>query len=238
MDMVGGGTVGVGSGATTNIYLWNSQFPYVGNKIIVPMFQYNTMHDGVFDNPTLIPVELESFTAEAMGNDVILNWTTATETNNQGFEIERSFGEEFFVIGFISGMGTTSESHNYSFTDKNVESGHYSYRLKQVDFDGKYEYSKIVDVTVTAPFNFSLSQNYPNPFNPSTTIKYSIPTTEFVTLRIYDLFGQEVTTLVNEQKPQGDYSVNFDGSNLASGVYLYKIKAGNFTDSKKFVLLK
>lgn len=238
MDMVGGGTVGIGSGATTNIYLWNSQFPYVGNKIIVPMFQYNTMHDGVFDNPTLIPVELTSFTSEANENDVILNWTTATETNNKGFEIERSHSGEFFVIGFVSGMGTTSEPHNYSFIDKNVEAGHYSYRLKQVDFDGNFEYSEIVEVFVNAPCNFSLSQNYPNPFNPSTTIKYSIPTTEFVTLKIYDLFGQEVSTLVNEQKPQGIYIVNFDGSNLASGIYLYKITAGNFVDSKKFILLK
>ena len=241
MDMVGGGTVGIGSGATTNIYLWNSQFPYPQNKIIVPMFQYNTMHDGVFDNPTLIPVEIVSFTAETNANDVFLNWSTATETNNHGFEIIRlaqNVNENWERIGFISGMGTTSEPHNYSFIDKNLEPGHYSYRLKQVDLDGKYEYSKIVEVIVDLIYNFSLSQNYPNPFNPSTTIKYSIPTTEFVTLRIYDLFGQEISTLVNEQKQQGDYSIKFDGSNLASGVYLYKIKAGNFTDSKKFVLLK
>ena len=238
MDMVGGGTVGVGSGATTNIYLWNSQYPYLQNKIIVPMFQYNTMHDGVFDNPTYVPVELISFTAEANANNVILNWITATEINNQGFEIERSSEGKFFVLGIVPGMGTTSESHTYSFTDNNVEPGYYSYRLKQIDYDGKYEYSKIIDVIVNSPHSFSLSQNYPNPFNPSTKIMYSIKTSEFVSLIVYDLFGQEILTLVNEQKQQGNYTVNFNASDLASGVYLYQIKAGNFIDSKKLIILK
>jgi len=238
MDMVGGGTVGFGASATTNIYLWNSQFPYAETKIKVPMFQYNTMHDGVFDNPTYVPVELTSFTAEVKANNVLLNWSTATETNNRGFEIEKSYGEEFFVIGFIQGMGTISDPQNYSFVDKDVQARQYSYRLKQINFNGTYEYSRTIEVTVNAPYDFRLSQNYPNPFNPSTTIKYSIPTAEFVTLKVYDLYGQEVSTLVSEQKQEGSYSVKFDGSNLASGVYVYKLAAENFIDSKKFTLLK
>lgn len=238
MDMVGGGTVGFGASATTNIYLWNSQFPYAETKIKVPMFQYNTMHDGVFDNPTYVPVELTSFTAEVKANNVLLNWSTATETNNRGFEIEKSYGEEFFVIGFIQGMGTISDPQNYSFVDKDVQARQYSYRLKQINFNGTYEYSRTIEVTVNAPYDFRLSQNYPNPFNPSTTIRYSIPTAEFVTLKVYDLYGQEVSTLVSEQKQEGSYSVKFDGSNLASGVYVYKLAAENFIDSKKFTLLK
>jgi Secretion system C-terminal sorting domain/FG-GAP-like repeat len=238
MDMVGGGTVGIGSGATTNIYLWNSQLPYVGTKIIIPMFQYNTMHDGVFDNPTLVPVELTSFTAEVRSYNVLLNWTTATEINNQGFEIEKSFDGNFLVVGFVPGMGTTSEPQSYSFVDKNLTPGDYSYRLKQVDFNGSYEYSNIIEVSVNSLYNYSLSQNYPNPFNPTTSINFSIPQAEFVTLKVYDLFGQEVKTLVNERKQEGKYSVKFDGSDLSSGVYVYKITAGNFLDSKKFLLLK
>lgn len=238
MDMAGGGTVGFGSGATTNIYLWNSQLTYQANNIIIPMFQYNTMHDGVFDNPTYVPVELTSFTAEARTNDVLLSWSTATEINNRGFEIEKAVDGDFYVIGFLPGMGTTSEPQSYTFIDKNVASGQYSYRLKQIDFNGSFEYSNIIFVNVDLVGSFSLSQNYPNPFNPITTIKYSIITTEFVTLKVYNLFGEEVTTLVNEQKQAGNYSVKLDGSGLASGIYIYKITAGNFAGTKKLTLIK
>jgi hypothetical protein len=238
MDMAGGGTVGLGSSATTNIYLWNSQLTYQANNIIIPMFQYNTMHDGVFDNPTYVPVELTSFTAKARTNDVLLSWSTATEINNRGFEIEKAVDGDFYVIGFLPGMGTTSEPQSYTFIDKNVASGQYSYRLKQIDFNGSFEYSNILLVNVDLVGSFSLSQNYPNPFNPITTIKYSIITTEFVTLKVYNLFGEEVTTLVNEQKQAGNYSVKLDGSGLASGIYIYKITAGNFAGTKKLTLIK
>ena len=134
--------------------------------------------------PNIVPVELQSFTAEVIGSDVKLFWSTATETNNQGFEIERispirSKNDEVrrvgMKIGFVPGFGTTTEVHHYSFVDESLQSGDYQYRLKQIDFDGTFEYSNIIEVTVDAPTKFSLEQNYPNPFNPTTKIKYTIP---------------------------------------------------------------
>ncbi|NNG26252.1 MAG: T9SS type A sorting domain-containing protein [Ignavibacteriaceae bacterium] len=187
----------------------------------------------------VVPVELTSFTANSNGNDVNLNWTTASEINNQGFEIHRKMQNgEFRGVGFIDGNGTTTEIQNYSFTDENLSPGNYSYRLKQVDFDGTSELSDVIDVEVSAPIDYSLSQNYPNPFNPSTRISYSIPTDGYVTLKVYDVLGNEVASLVDEQKQSGKFDVNFNASALSSGVYYYQIKAGEFTSTKKLVLMK
>jgi hypothetical protein len=192
----------------------------------------------------IIPVELSSFTAGVTGNNVNLKWTTATEINNKGFEIQRS-ENNWIIIGFVEGNGTSTESHSYSFNDENVQPGEYQYRLKQIDFDGSFEYlpagqagSEIVEIKIPTPQTYSLEQNYPNPFNPTTSIEYSIPSSEFVTLRIYDLLGQEVSTLVNENKQAGNYKVEFDASSLSGGVYLYKLTAGSFTLSRKLILLK
>ncbi len=185
-----------------------------------------------------VPVELTSFTASANKGAVELNWTTATETNNQGFEIERrNESSEFILFGFVEGKGTTTEPQEYTYLDRNVTSGKYFYRLKQVDFNGRYEYSNEVEVDVT-PSTFSLEQNYPNPFNPSTTIRYSIPTSGFVTLKAFDVLGNEVATLVNEQKFAGSYEINFNASQLTSGVYFYTINAGSFVETKKMILMK
>jgi len=187
----------------------------------------------------VVPVELTSFTANSNGNDVNLNWTTASEINNHGFEIHRKMQNgEFRGVGFIDGNGTTTEIQNYSFTDENLSPGNYSYRLKQVDFDGTSELSDVIDVEVSAPIDFSLSQNYPNPFNPSTRISYSIPTDGYVTLKVYDVLGNEVASLVDEQKQSGSFDVNFNASALSSGVYYYTLKAGEFTSTKKLVLMK
>jgi hypothetical protein len=187
----------------------------------------------------VVPVELTSFTAAVSGKIVTLNWNTATEVNNNGFEIQRkSAGSDFVTVDFIKGHGTTQEAQAYAYTDKNVESGSYSYRLKQIDLDGSFNFSKIVEVEVKVPNKFELSQNYPNPFNPATTIKYEIAKETNVTLKIYDVIGNEVATLVNETKPAGTYQVIFDASNLSNGVYLYKIQAGNFTATKKLILMK
>ena len=190
-------------------------------------------------NHTIIPVELTSFAASVNGTSVNLNWSTATELNNSGFDIERkSSSSSWTKIGFVAGHGTTSEAKNYSYSDNNLGTGNYSYRLKQVDFDGTYEYSKAVEVEIVTPNNFELSQNYPNPFNPTTSIKFNMPEAGNVKLAVYNLLGQEVKTLVNGFRTAGAYTVNFDASNLSSGIYLYKIEMNNFTQVRKMTLLK
>ena len=186
-----------------------------------------------------VPVELTSFSAALNGNCVELSWSTATETNNRGFEIQKSYdGRKFITIGFVDGKGTTSQPETYSFADKMVSAGSYTYRLKQVDFDGTYKYSNTVEVKVNVPLTFSLSQNYPNPFNPTTTISWQSPVGGWQTLKVYDVLGREVATLIDEYKPAGKYDVEFDGSNYSSGVYFYKLRDVNYTQIKKMILLK
>jgi len=195
----------------------------------------------------IIPIELASFTSLINENAVTLNWQTETETNNQGFEIERKevlspqssvSKEEWNVLGFVNGNGTTTEPQSYSFVDRNLEAGKYNYRLKQIDFDGTFEYSNVIEVEIAVPLQFSLEQNYPNPFNPSTSIQYAIASKQFVTLKVYDVLGKEIATLVNEEKPAGNYEVKFDASKLASGIYYYQLRAGEFVETKKMTLLK
>jgi hypothetical protein len=196
--------------------------------------------------PAIVPVELVSFNANVSEAGVRLNWLTATETNNRGFEVEkREVGsrqlvignEEWDVIGFVNGNGTTTQTQSYSFIDKEVTSGKYQYRLKQIDFDGSYEYSDVVEVDI-APMKFSLSQNYPNPFNPSTKISWQSPLSSHQTLKVYDVLGKEVATLVDEFRDAGSYEINFDGSQLASGVYYYQLNVGEFVETRKMTYLK
>jgi len=187
-----------------------------------------------------IPVELTSFTANvnAEGN-VLLNWTTATEISNQMFEIQRKkqLGN-YFTIGYVNGHGTTTELQEYSYTDRIVEQEKYYYRLKQIDFDGSFEYSDEIEIDVTGPLTFSLEQNYPNPFNPSTIISYGIPVKSKVVLKVFDVLGKEVATLLNEEKPAGQYSIEFNAKDLPSGIYFYKLQAGSFVETKKMILIK
>jgi len=190
-----------------------------------------------------IPVELISFQATANGSDINLSWITATETNNQGFEVQSSAGSEFETIAFIEGHGTTTETQVYNYSDKNVYAGSYSYRLKQVDFDGTFEYSKVVEVDVLAPAKFALDQNYPNPFNPSTKIIYSIAVDSKVKLTVYNLLGETIATLVNATVAAGNQEVTYNGSNLNSGIYFYKLEAvgvdgSNFSQVRKMMLTK
>jgi hypothetical protein len=200
--------------------------------------------DYYFDNYMVvdllvIPVELTSFTAVDENGQVKLNWTTATELNNQMFEIQRRSSEgEYITIGYVDGYGTTTEPQEYSFVDNSALTGKFFYRLKQFDFGGRYEYSDEIEIEVTGPLAFKLEQNYPNPFNPSTLIKYSIPESGLVTLEVYNLLGEKISTLVNGVQQAGRYEVNFDASNLASGIYVYSLRAGSFNLVKKMLLMK
>jgi hypothetical protein len=186
----------------------------------------------------VLPVELSSFNANVNGTSVTLNWSTASELNNNGFEVQRKSGDEFVTISFIKGAGTTTETQNYSYSDEKLAIGKYSYRLKQVDFNGTFEYSNVINVDLFSPNEFVLDQNYPNPFNPSTIISFSVPQSSFVTLKVYDVLGNEVSTLVNETKEAGKYSVSFDAAGLSNGVYFYSINSDNFTSTKKMILMK
>jgi len=199
------------------------------------------------DDPTRIqdsglplPVELTSFTANVNNEgNVILIWSTATEINNQMFEIERkSIDGQYATIGFVNGYGTTTEPQEYSFFDNTVGTGTYFYRLKQIDFGGQYEYSDEIEVEVNAPLTFGLDQNYPNPFNPVTTISYSIPVEGLVTLKLYNTLGEEVAKLVEELKQAGNYTVKFNATSLISGTYFYRLQTENYTETKKMILLK
>jgi hypothetical protein len=146
--------------------------------------------------------------------------------------------QDWKTVGFEQGNGTTTEFHSYTFSDKNVEPGFYQYRLKQIDFDGSFTFSDIIEVEVQAPNLFTLEQNYPNPFNPSTVISYQLPVNSMVSLKIYDILGNEIATLVNEEKPAGSYEVEFKAATLPSGIYFYQLKAGAYSETKKMILLK
>lgn len=201
-----------------------------------------THGSGVFERSLIneiVPVELTSFTANTNGNVVTLNWVTSTEKNNKGFEVQRSINPyKWSVVGFVSGSGTSTRQHSYTFKDKNLPVGKYRYRLKQTDYDGSSEYSQIIDVTILSPNIFSLSQNYPNPFNPITKINYSIKDKGHVQLKVFDILGKEVTTLVNEDQAPGQYNIAFNGVNLPSGIYIYSLEMNNISLSKKMTLIK
>ena len=197
--------------------------------------------------PSNVPVEMNSFTASVNGNNVTLNWITATELNNKGFEIqrldmkevERTGTESWNKIGFVDGKGTLSESVSYVYNDRNLEPGHYSYRLKQIDLDGTTKLFTLDEaIEIAAPSNFFLEQNYPNPFNPSTRIRFNLPADEFVTLKIYNSLGQETAVLINENLKAGYHETGFSAANLPSGIYFYTLRAGNYTSVRKMQLIK
>lgn len=190
----------------------------------------------------IVPVELSSFSASVNSDNILLNWTTATELNNRGFEVERktTSTNDWDVLGYVEGRGTTTEPKTYSYQDYDVKSGRsYSYRIKQIDYNGNFTYYNLAQtIEFGSPVKFELSQNYPNPFNPATVISFSLPQKSNVTVKIYDILGNEVRTLINETKDAGKHSVNFNATSLSSGVYFYSIKAGNFTETKKMTLIK
>ncbi len=192
----------------------------------------------------VVPVELTSFAAAVSENGVALSWQTATETNNRGFEVERSIDNSAYnLVGFVDGFGTTTEKRNYIYTDKITAPGNYYYRLKQIDFDGSYEYSNVVEVDFSGISNYEIMQNYPNPFNPSTQIEFAIPVDAKVSIKVFSVLGQEVANLTNNQFAAGSHKVNFDASRLTTGTYIYSISAkgldgSEFTQSRKMLLMK
>jgi hypothetical protein len=198
-------------------------------------------HFQVSSDALPLPVELSSFSAQRVERGVELVWTTASEKNNAGFEVQRrsekQASEEWQVLGFVKGNGTTSDAKSYSFVDRTA-SGKVQYRLKQVDFDGTFEYSPVIEVEAGMPRTFELGQNYPNPFNPTTLISYQLPVASEVSLKVYDVLGREVMTLVNGKQDAGSYNLNFNASNLSSGVYFYRLQAGSFVQTKKMMLVK
>lgn len=191
-----------------------------------------------------VPVELTSFMATVLKNNVTLLWSTATETNNMGFQVERkAVGGEFQTVGYVNGNGTTTEKKEYAFTDAGLGAGKYTYRLRQVDFDGSSEYSSEVEADIIVPAEYSLGQNYPNPFNPSTSIEFALKADAKVTLRLFDALGQEVRTILSDNYATGNYKIDFNASSLNSGVYFYTIEASGvdgskFTSTKKMILMK
>ncbi len=200
-------------------------------------------HKHVFVEDPL-PVEMASFTSGISGRDVTLNWTTSSETNNSGFEIQRAFGKgQYLKISFVTGNGTSSIANSYSYIDKGLSSGNYNYRLKQSDFNGNFEYFNLSnEVVIGIPGKFDLSQNYPNPFNPSTKINFDVPVDSRVSINLFDMSGKEVASLTNEVKAAGYYTLEFNASELPSGIYFYRIIAdGNgssFISTKKMTLIK
>ena len=213
-------------------------------QTLVPVYSTTWSNEATAYVPSVTPVELLAFSSSIVDNSVTLNWSTATETNNLGFEIQKLKDsnidklKNWEMIDFISGHGTTTEPQIYSYKDKNLSTGKYQYRLKQIDFDGSFKYSQVVEATIATPYKFSISQNYPNPFNPDTKIKFAIPKSSLVNLSVFDILGNRVLTLVNQEKQAGEYEIEFDGNDLPSGVYFYQIKAGKFIQTRKMILMK
>jgi len=216
---------------------------------------YKVLCDKMIYVESPLPVELNEFSSELSGSNIELIWSTSTELNNSGFEIQRAIENgklkiengEWSKIGFVSGGGTTNEPREYSFTDRNLETGKYKYRLKQLDFNGNFEYFELAEVvSIGIPDKYYLSQNYPNPFNPVTTINYDLPNDGIVTIKVYDILGRELKTLMNEMKTAGYHKIQFNAADLASGAYFYRLvvspsnqmKVGDFVAVKKLVLVK
>ena len=226
-------------------------------ELVAPQFVQEIFDAAIFYEENPLPVELSSFSASTIGSTVKLGWRTETEVNNYGFDVERSEtqdgrSETWKKIGFVNGNGNSNSPKDYSFEDNAVNSGRYSYRLKQIDNDGQFEYSKTIEVDLGAPNKFELSQNYPNPFNPVTKIKFTIPNVTLSTssraesrdegsrvqLKVFDVLGNEVSALVNGYLEAGTYEIDYNASELSSGFYIYKLESGLFVQTRKMMLLK
>lgn len=203
---------------------------------------YSTDGNVLADIP--LPAVLSSFTSCVSNRNVRLNWTTSAETNNSGFYVERINNEELIInnwksVGYVKGAGNSNTATSYMFEDRNLNTGKYAYRLKQVDVNGNFEYFALNgEVEIGVPKKYDVSQNYPNPFNPITKINFDLPENGLVNIRLYDMLGREVAVIVNEVRNAGYHTVQFDGSKLSSGIYFYKMTAGKYNGIKKMAVIK
>jgi len=241
--LISGANPGAGFAFTNNSGI--ATYCYTGTAAGMDMIIGSTgnLSDTVYKqwNDIPGPVEMSSFTAVTNGNDVKIIWTTSTETNNSGFDVERksAYSNDWTKLAFVAGFGTTTEPKNYTYVDKNVNVGSYNYRLKQIDFNGNFEYFNLTQsIKVENPAKYDLSQNYPNPFNPVTKIDYVIPENANVTLSIYDNSGKLISVIDKGFKSAGSYSVEFNASGYSSGVYFYKFEANNYSKVMKMTLIK
>lgn len=198
---------------------------------------------GVFRSDVVLPVELNTFSHQVNNNNVTLNWSTSSEINNSGFDIERKVQNgDWSKIGFVKGIGNSSNTSSYSYSDNKLSSGSYTYRLKQIDFNGNFRHYELgINISIEIPDKFSLSQNYPNPFNPVTNINFSLPFDGKVNIELYDMTGRKVMSILNENVSAGNYTRSISASDLSSGVYIYRLNFSggtNFTDSKRMVVIK
>ncbi len=230
-----------GTAETTSAMMTEATFTGAGWNFTTFWTISGSVNNGypTFQGVTVLPVELTSFTASASGTTVELQWTTATEINNFGFNIERAINSSWTKVGFVAANGTSNGPHTYSYTDNIGTAGTYSYRLKQIDHDGAFVYSQEVQVTIAVPKVLALSQNFPEPFNPSTTIQFTVPSDGRATLKVFNTLGQEVATLFDSEAEAGVYhQVQFNGSNLASGIYFSRLEFDGTMQVKKMLLLK
>jgi len=240
-DFWGSTKFGLGEAFFLQLSSVGSEVDYYGDPDLNMGYSVRCLYDSLFSD---LPVELGLLTAVVNESSIQLNWETRTEVNSNIYELNRalvSTKNEALAwdnIGFVKAAGTSTIPRKYSFTDKNLQSGKYQYRLKMIDNDGTFEYSKIIEAEVAVPKHYELSQNYPNPFNPNTVISYSVSTASNVTLMVYNSLGQTIKVLEFGFKNAGNYSINFNASDLPSGIYFYKLEAGQFSQIKKMILLK
>lgn len=219
---------------------WTFEKTFNSAGIFTYHCQVHETHRGVITVIDPVPVELTSFKVELADNLVLVVWETATEVNNLGFNIERRMEKgNWAKIAFIKGKGTSSSPQVYIYNDEeHLESGIYYYRIKQIDFNGTYRYYNKAQIEIKNSNSFELLQNYPNPFNPVTSIRYVVPEKSFIQIKIFNVLGNEVATLVNEEKSGGFYETTFDGSQLSSGIYYLQMKANEFQSIKKMILIR
>ena len=210
----------------------------LASSLVAPIL-VQRMFDAAIAYEGIVPVELTSFTGDYKDGVVELKWITSTETNNSGFEVERRNDYSTFEsIGFVNGNGTSTNRVTYNFIDDNLSSNRYYYRLKQIDMDGSLEYSNELQIDIDALMNYQLYQNYPNPFNPSTEIYFTLAKSGNVSLKVFNSLGSVVATLIDGFMESGKHSIKYNAKDSSSGIYFYRLKADNFTSTRKMLSIK